>query len=168
MAQLIGVPYLSVVAAARNDDHGGNLLRRLQIFVNALVGQANRHTLPAAVHRRYLHWEAQPLYQMIAKNAGIRRAKGEFILATNVDILLSDELMRFLAERRLQPERMYRTDRHDVAEDVPVDAGVEDQLAYCDGHRLRINAREGTFSLTPEGYPMPRPADIVSIGDGIF
>src|SRR5271157_2771953 len=207
MAQLIGVPYLSVVAAARNDDHGGNLLRRLQIFVNALVGQANRHslptelvlvewnppaekpplieairwpadpggfcairifTVPAAVHRRYLHWEAQPLYQMIAKNAGIRRAKGEFILATNVDILLSDELMRFLAERRLQPERMYRTDRHDVAEDVPVDAGVEDQLAYCDGHRLRINAREGTFSLTPEGYPMPRPADIVSIGDGIF
>lgn len=206
MAQRIGVPYLSVVAAARNDDHGGNLLRRLQIFVNALVGEANRHslptelvlvewnppaekpplieairwpadpgfcairivTVPAALHRRCLHSEAQPLYQMIAKNAGIRRATGEFILATNVDILLSDELMRFLAERRLQRGRMYRTDRHDVQEDVPVDAGVEDQLAYCGGHRLRINTREGTFSLTPEGYPVPRPADIVAIGDGIF
>ena len=206
MAQLISVPYLSVVAAARNDDHGGNLLRRLQIFVNALVGQANRHrlpvelvlaewnppaekppliealrwpadpgfcairivTVPADIHRRYLHWEAQPLYQMVAKNAGIRRAKGEFILATNVDILLSDELMRFLAARRLQPGRMYRTDRHDVKEDVPVDAGIEDQLAYCRGHRLRINAREGTFNLTPEGYPVPRPADIARSGDGIF
>jgi hypothetical protein len=125
-------------------------------------------TVPAALHRRYLHCDAQPLYQMIAKNTGIRRATGEFILATNVDILLSDELMRFLAARRLQPGRMYRTDRHDVTEDVPVDAGVEDQLAYCRGHRLRINAREGTFSLTPEGYPVPRPADIVASEDGIF
>jgi len=206
MAHPHSAPYLSVIAAARNDDHGGNLLRRLQIFVNALVGQANRHslpielvlvewnppaekppliealrwppdpgfcairivTVPAALHRRYLHCDAQPLYQMIAKNAGIRRATGEFILATNVDILLSDELMRFLAARRLQPGRMYRTDRHDVTEDVPVDAGVEDQLAYCRGHRLRINAREGTFSLTPEGYPVPRPADIVASEDGIF
>ena len=46
MAHPLSAPYLSVVAAARNDDHGGNLLRRLQIFVNALVGQANRHRLP--------------------------------------------------------------------------------------------------------------------------
>ena len=29
---------------------------------------------------------------MIAKNVGIRRARGEFVLATNIDILFSSEL----------------------------------------------------------------------------
>jgi hypothetical protein len=29
--------YLSVVATARNDDHGANLLRRIQIFVNDMA-----------------------------------------------------------------------------------------------------------------------------------
>ncbi|MDB5305838.1 MAG: hypothetical protein JWO38_40, partial [Gemmataceae bacterium] len=40
-------PYLSVVAAARNDDHGGNLLGRMQLFVNGLLEQCRRHRLPA-------------------------------------------------------------------------------------------------------------------------
>ena len=33
---------------------------------------------------------------MIAKNAGIRRARGQFVLATNIDIIFSNELVGFL------------------------------------------------------------------------
>ena len=44
-------------------------------------------TVLVQLHRRYGHAAALPLYQMIAKNVGIRRARGEFILATNIDIL---------------------------------------------------------------------------------
>ena len=40
-------PYLSVVATARNDDHGGNLLGRMQTFVNALLAQCREHQLAA-------------------------------------------------------------------------------------------------------------------------
>jgi hypothetical protein len=40
-----GPPYLSLVAAARNDDHGGNLLRRMQIFVNGWIEQARRYEI---------------------------------------------------------------------------------------------------------------------------
>jgi len=40
-------PYLSVVVTSRNDDHGGNLRRRMQVFVSALVAQCRRHQLPA-------------------------------------------------------------------------------------------------------------------------
>jgi len=36
------------------------------------------------------------------QNVGIRRAKGEFILSTNPDILFSDHLMRCFAERNLE------------------------------------------------------------------
>src|SRR5271163_2327585 len=132
-------PYLSVVVASRNDDHGGNLLDRMQAFVNGLMQQCCRHELdaeliivewnpppdrprlaealrwpdtnghcrvriievPAALHQRFQNADRLPLFQMIAKNVGIRRARGRFVLATNIDILFSDELMAHIAAEQL-------------------------------------------------------------------
>jgi hypothetical protein len=198
-------PYLSVVATARNDNHGANLLRRVQIFLDALTEQAKRLNLPVELvlvdwnpppekpplaqalrwpqpgpcrfrvltvppewHQRYRHHLALPLYQMIAKNVGIRRAQGEFILATNIDILFSSELMEFFAARRLERGRMYRIDRHDVDAGVPADVPVEEQLAYCRTHRIRLNAREGSFALTPEGVRRLGGVDAATPGQGIY
>src|SRR6266508_1631698 len=98
-------PYLSLVVTARNDDHGGNLLGRMQAFVSGWIEQARRHQIPSELivvewnppDGRYDHAKALPLYQMIAKNVGIRRARGRFILATNIDILISSELAVFIA-----------------------------------------------------------------------
>ncbi|HEV3333766.1 MAG TPA: hypothetical protein VG096_22430 [Bryobacteraceae bacterium] len=198
-------PYLSVVVTARNDDHGGNLLGRVQIFVNGWIAQARKYNLPSELilvewnppadrpglqdvlrwpqdfgpcdirfievpeelHRRYQHAEALPLYQMIAKNVGILRARGRFVLATNIDILFSDELMAFLAEQRLDAGRMYRIDRHDAMSDVPLEADIEEQLAYCCTHLLRVNAREGTFPLTPDGRRALAKKDIAAADSGI-
>src|SRR5688572_31852615 len=42
-----GLPYLSVVAASRNDDHGGDPLVRTQIFINSFALQCERYKLPA-------------------------------------------------------------------------------------------------------------------------
>jgi hypothetical protein len=199
-------PYLSVVMTARNDDHGGNPLGRLQTFVNHLIAQAARHDVsvelvlvdwnpPAGkpklaealrapaelgpctlriiqvspeLHARYNHADNLPLFQMIAKNAGIRRARGRFILATNIDVLFSEEFFEFLREQALQPGRMYRLDRLDVASEVPVDASVEERLEFCSSHLLRINSREGTFAVTPLGLPTPVQEDITEAGCGIF
>ena len=191
-------PYLSVVVASRNDDHGGALLQRMQTFVNAFVGQCCRHSLSAelilvewnpppgkpslaealqwpveaspcqiriievsqCIHSMYKHADALPLYQMIAKNVGIRRARGQFILATNIDILLNDELVRFLAAHKLRQDKMYRIDRYDVMSGVPVHAPVAEQLSYCATHLLRINSRDGTYPLTPAGQRLDSPMDI--------
>jgi hypothetical protein len=191
-------PYLSLVVTARNDDHGGNLLGRMQIFVNGWIAQARRHNLsseliivewnppagakklrdalqwpqdfgpcvvrlievPPELHQQYQNATALPLYQMIAKNVGIRRARGRFILATNIDILFSDELVAFLAERQLDVNRSYRTDRYDAMSDVPAGASLEAQLEYCRTHLLRINAREGTFPIRPDGRRAPAKVDI--------
>jgi len=189
---------LSVVATSRNDDHGANLLRRMQTFVNALIGQCQRHELraelilvewnppadrprlaealrwpadpspcdvriievPEALHGRFRHSDALPLFQMIAKNAGIRRARGRFILATNIDIIFDDELMRFLKDGDLETGKFYRLDRADVETDVPVYAPVEEQLAYCRSHYLRFNTAYGTF-------PARADPDVTAPGDGI-
>jgi hypothetical protein len=188
-----GNPYLSVVATSRNDDHGGDLLRRMQIFLDGLLQQCQRHgvdaelilvewnpppdrpplaealrwpadpppgrvriiDVPSARHRRFRHADALPLFQMIAKNVGIRRARGRFVLATNVDILFSDELMRFLAARDLDPARMYRIDRHDVMPDVPLPANLDEQLAYCRSHLLRVHTRDGSLGLNSDGSRGP-------------
>lgn len=40
-------PYLTIVAASRNDDHGGCLLRRMQLFVSGLLEQCRRYQLSA-------------------------------------------------------------------------------------------------------------------------
>ena len=201
----VGEPYLSVVVTARNDDHGGNLLDRMQVFVAGWIEQARRFHIPSELiivewnpppdrprlidalrwpvdlgccevrfievppelHARYPHGGVLPLYQMAAKNAGIRRARGQFVLATNIDILFSDELAEYLAARRLERGRMYRIDRHDAMSDVPPDAPVEEQLAYCATHLLRVNRREGSFNVSSEGHPALSANDVAPDGSGI-
>ena len=177
-----------MVAASRNDDHGGDPLRRTQIFVNALLDQSRKFRLPvelilvdwnppadrpglhevldfsragefgqvrviqvpAAIHAKLEYADKLRFYQMIAKNVGIRRARGEFVLATNIDILLSDELMAYIAGRTLDPERMYRVDRYDIENTIQTDATLEEQLRFCWEHLVRVNALHYT-GLPPKG-----------------
>ena len=101
--------------------------------------------VPPAVHRRYPHADRLPLFQMIAKNVGIRRARGRFVLCTNIDLLFSDALMALCASGRLDPRYMYRVDRLDVPADVPVGVPVAEQLEFCCENVLRVNTRWGTF-----------------------
>lgn len=168
--------YLSVVVTSRNDVDAASL-RRMQLFVDSFLTQAERYRLdaeliivewnppaekpgladmlrapslenivpvriiqvPPEIHSRYANAERIPLFQMIAKNAGIRRAHGRFVLATNVDILFSNELIAFLATQPLDVDRMYRMDRYDVPTDVPLDVDLDERLQWCDTHLLRVN-----------------------------
>lgn len=179
-------PSISLVVTSRNDNHGGDLLRRMQIFVTGWLEQARRYRVnseliivewnppsdrpplaealvwprdpgpcavriiqvPPHIHRRYRHSDKMALFQYIAKNVGIRRARGRFVLATNIDLLFSDSLARFLASPPLNLDYMYRIDRHDVPADVPLHAPVTEQLQYCRDNVMRVNTREGTY--TPE------------------
>lgn len=183
-------PYLSFVVTTRNDDHGGNLHERTQIFINGLLEQCKRHELPAElivvewnppddrprlkdafewpvegspcqvriievppeIHHRLDHADRLPLFQMIAKNVGIRRSRAPFSLATNIDILFSDELMAFLKSRRLQPNLLYRINRYDVPAEVPVDAPMDEQLSWCKNNLLRVNSRNGSYNVQTKKY----------------
>jgi hypothetical protein len=185
MSGLGDTPLLSVVATARNDNHGGDLLYRMQVFVRGLAEQAARHRLPLELvlvewnppeaepklsdalewppegpffsarvievppqlHLRLEHADRLPLFQMIAKNVGIRRARGEFVLATNVDLLFPDDLMHFLAQTRLRHGRFYRVDRYDVASGVALERPLDEHLAAARASVLRICRREGTLDL---------------------
>jgi len=192
-------PYLSIVATSRNDNHGVDLLKRMQIFINGLVEQCDRHKLhaelilvewnppkdrkklievleypngegycsiriievPPHMHDRLQHSDRLPLFQMIAKNAGIRRAKGDFILATNIDIIFSDQLMSFLASRQLEEGKFYRCDRYDISSDIPADAPLSKQLEFCEHNIIRICSRNDTLTLKTKERQVYSPAIII-------
>ena len=54
---------------------------------------------------------------MIAKNVGIRRASGEFILATNIDVIINQKLYEFISQKKLKEKTIYRCDRHCIEYD---------------------------------------------------
>jgi len=205
MAELNSRPYISLVIAARNDDHAGNTLQRMQAFFDAWLGQAKHYgvesevivvewnsppnqpkladtlrwptethpceirfiEVPAEVHRRFQNAHVMPLHPLIAKNVGIRRARGEFVLATNPGIVFSPELMQLFAERRLEPHSLYRVDRHDVAGDIPAPRTADQLVAYCANHVQRVLAAEGQFQLGSDGLRKLDPEDIVASEAGI-
>jgi hypothetical protein len=105
--------------------------------------------VPENIHRRFKHSEKLSLFQMIAKNVGIRRARGQFVLATNIDVLFSDDLVRFLSDGGLLENAMYRIDRHDAPATVPPEATIQQQLEFCRRNVIRVNQRDGTFK--PKG-----------------
>jgi hypothetical protein len=192
----------------RNDDHGGDPLRRLQSFVNAFDAQCRLtgldaelvvvewyppgdrrrlHDLvkvpaacpfalrfvevPPELHGQLQHGDVLPLFQMIGKNVGIRRAKGRFVLATNIDIVFSNELVEYLARRELSAGRIYRVDRHDIEPDFPVDGPLEEQMEYCRTHQLRLHTRSGTQPVDSTGRTKLLAEDVVGsagivLGDG--
>jgi hypothetical protein len=60
--------------------------------------------------------------EFIAKNVGMRRARGEFVLTTNTDIYLSRGVIAALKERTLERGVLYRATRHDLRSDQDVSA----------------------------------------------
>lgn len=183
-------PYLSVVAASRNDDHGGDPLIRTQIFITNFARQCEKYrlpaeliivdwnpvagrpglaavldlpsestylqariiTVPAALHQRFKYAEQLPLFQMIAKNVGIRRAKGKFVLATNIDILFSNELIKFIALQCLDPGKQYRVDRYDIHSGLSTGASLDEALDYAWANPIRTQRRYQPETLVQHLY----------------
>ncbi|AZN38504.1 hypothetical protein [Paenibacillus albus] len=190
-------PYLSIVATGRNDNHGGNLIHRMQLFVDGIMEQTQKHQLhtelllvewnpvkdrprlssvlswpknhsfctvrivevPNELHRTYVHAENLPLYQMVGKNVGIRRARGEHVLVTNIDILFSEEVFDFIAKRGLNRGNIYRVCRYDVDNALSVDYSQQEKLQFCEDHIIRINDRFGSLNTITNEYYLVFPDD---------
>lgn len=197
-------PYLSVVVTTRNDNHGGNLLKRTQCFLNGLYMQAKRHSVsleivvvewnppqdrpllnevltrppadcpvsvryivvPDEIHGTYKMADALPLFQMIAKNVGIRRAKGQFVLCTNIDLLFSDALFRTLSGLKLKENHFYRAVRSDVPEEVMDLNDFDAQLAFAEQNVMaKLGKRAGheyLFGLPNFVYRFKTTANVLN------
>ena len=101
-------------------------------------------TVPREIHANFDHADTLPLFQMIAKNVGIRRARGDFVLATNIDILFSNESIRYLKER-LRAGRLYRANRYDIPAELPETERFEETLDFCRRTAFRVHANGFTY-----------------------
>lgn len=180
-------PYLSIVTASRNDNHGGDMIKRMRIFVKALIYQCNKFKLPCELimvewnpingekllneilpsvnendflsiryvivpnelHSKLAFSKQIPLFQMIAKNVGIVRAKADFVLCTNVDIIFSEDLFKRLAKRDLEHNHFYRANRCDIPNTIDEAWNTNEQLRYCEKNIIK---RNGKNSLYPNFY----------------
>lgn len=76
-------------------------------------GQVRVITVPKELHDRVACGSKVPMFEYPAKNVGLRRARGEHVLVTNPDVILSDALVQELARRNLERDGFYRIDRFD-------------------------------------------------------
>ncbi|UOD35546.1 hypothetical protein DSN97_04270 [Deferribacteraceae bacterium V6Fe1] len=183
----MGNTYLSIVIPVRNDNHGGDFIKRFQNCLNSIFYLNSKYhfpievvivewntpdykpsiskymnidskpdscdifyyNVPSTVHNKYKYSNRLFLYQMIAKNVGIRRSLGEFILCTNADIIFSEELFRFLSEMTLEKDKIYRAIRVDVDNKMLDFESYQDLIEYCQESVIRVN---GYTSLSSKDY----------------
>jgi predicted O-methyltransferase YrrM len=105
-------------------------------------------------HQWYQENPRLQFMEFFAKNAGIRRATGDWILTTNSDVFLGREIVARLAEGRLTPGTLYRASRLDLDRTMPRDGVTWDRLE-APQHLLRrfdpeppyMNEAAGDFLL---------------------
>jgi hypothetical protein len=129
-----------------NPPPGPRLSELLDLKIPSDIFAVRFIEVPREAHRVIRNSDVIPLFQMIAKNVGIRRARGDFVVATNPDLLFSDALVSFFASGRLRHDVMYRIDRHDVPADPPENASIDDLVdSWCVANVLRVHKRWGSF-----------------------
>ncbi|MCZ2442407.1 MAG: hypothetical protein LC101_01305 [Flavobacteriales bacterium] len=94
-------------------------------------------TVPASVHSQADKEDPLAFHQMIAKNVGIRAAKGLFILCTNIDVFPDSNLIQLLAERELEENTFYRALRADIPASAPLESSVSKLIEYARRHIIR-------------------------------
>jgi hypothetical protein len=119
-------------------------------------------TVPASLHAKFDHAASLPLFQMIGKNVGIRRAQGHYVLATNVDVLFNDALTCYLRDR-LEPRVVLRVDRYDVPRDLAAKAPFDEVMADCSRRFFQVNMRLGTYDAIALRMTTGRPGVLTAL-----
>ena len=175
-------PNLSIVTVGKNDDHGMpySVLDRLKNFLDSIdpgveivivewnppsdrpqfrefpwiKERATVYTVPHEIHIRYPNHDRLSLFEMIAKNVGIRRATRDWILSTNLDIMFSREIMRRIQEP-LDQNCYYRADRRDMDKPIPTNLPLDEKLRLCEQSVFLLQYRDGEGWEQPDGKPAP-------------
>jgi len=108
-------------------------------------------TVPPRVHETLPFADRLPILIHRARNVGIRRAHGEFVLPTSPDILFSNELAKWFGRRELDPSCMYRVVRRDVPDKALKFTSIDKRLRYCRNHVQQIHKRDSSYHI--DGLP---------------
>jgi hypothetical protein len=98
--------------------------------------------VPDEIHKTFPNSERMPMFEYLAKNAGIRRARGDFVIVTNPDLIYSKRLISHLASKRLSEKRFYRMDRYDFTGRVPSTLDVDVVMSFAKRGVFQVHVRQ--------------------------
>jgi len=100
-------------------------------------------TVPSEHHQGLIGGDVRGMHNSYAANAGIRRARGRFVLPKPLDTYYSDQLVSRIASTNLDEHSVYRCDRVDAKPDDEDWIKLSDQelLIYLESHRVHRNER---------------------------
>ena len=104
-------------------------------------------TVPRQIHATVPFADRLPILIHRARNVGIRRARGEFVLPTSSDILFSNELAQWFGRRELDPNCMYRIVRRDVPAKALLYGSTDKRLRYCRNHVQQVHKRDSSYQI---------------------
>lgn len=108
--------------------------------------------VPNSIHKTLPNADKMPIFEYIAKNVGIRRAQGKYILVTNPDIIFPEIFIKYLSTKPLNPISFYRTDRIDVKKIIPMQLKPTQQILFAKNYSYNLNAFGSTIPLF-QGVP---------------
>jgi hypothetical protein len=102
------------------------------------------------------------LHEFIAKNTGIRRADGHFVLACTSDLVFSPELLQYLGRRELTADAVYRTTRINVRP-LPDAMHPSEAPARCRQHVSNADLIGYRFHMPPELLERLFRSNVISV-----
>lgn len=102
-----------------------------------------------------------PVLEFHGKNVGIRRARGEFVLVTNPDIIFTQQLIDEIAKQRLRLDTVYRTDRYDFHTEGICDVDSKDLQDFAVEHTFVVHAMADATSVSEPVHENERTLDLL-------
>ena len=103
-------------------------------------------TVPADMHNST--GSTAPVLEFHAKNVGIRRARGDFVLVANPDILFSPALIDEIARKQLRSDSVYRTDRYDFDTTGIQNVAAADLVDFALSRSFVVHVMQGAASVS--------------------
>lgn len=108
--------------------------------------------VPEKIHNRYSYSDRIALYQMKAKNVGLLRARGDYILSTNIDIIFSDAIFKGI-KKNLCKDTIFTAIRYDIPHEFP-DISDNEKIKYAKNNFIRIHLQN--YSLPVRSIDISR------------
>jgi len=102
------------------------------------LSNARIFTVSSDIHAAIPNPGKMPMLEFFAKNAGVRRARGDWVISTNPDIILSPDLLKLTTSGKLNRRCFYRTDRYDFR---------PDEIFASPGSEIFVRAHNAVFQV---------------------
>jgi hypothetical protein len=130
------------------------------IYSNSEYNKVTIITVPLEFHKTLPNKNNLPIHDYVAKNIGIVRAEGEFVLVCSGDLIFSKDLFEFFNSKTMKTGNIYRNTRIDFIKFTDETISPQNFDWFIENvHKTHTGVN--MFSLTKEGISVGNKIPIV-------